>query len=82
MSSFAQCSATDCEHHDGGGCLCYTVDLVPRNGVVICVDYDPRNDKYYQTHRCEKCGLVKANCSQYSKDEWYCEQCWLDLDLG
>ena len=42
MSSFAQCSATDCEHNDGGGCLCYTVDLVKKGGQVVCIDYDQR----------------------------------------
>lgn len=54
MSSFAMCNATDCEWHDGGGCTCYTVDLVKKSigddkYIVICADYEQRveddNDK-------------------------------------
>lgn len=45
MSSFAMCNATDCRYHDGGGCTCYTVDLVKKSidddrCIVICADYE------------------------------------------
>ena len=44
MSSFAMCNATDCHYHDGGGCTCYTVDLIRRSigggrYIVVCADY-------------------------------------------
>lgn len=54
MSSFAMCNATDCYYHDGGGCTCYTVDLIKKSiggdrYIVICADYEQRveddNDK-------------------------------------